>query len=179
MKKLKWNLLLLAGMFVAVSCKDDDNDDMMVAEVDREFAVAAAETNLMGIRTGQLVATNAESQDVKDYGVTMSDYYNTATTDLGTLAQQNAITLPTTLGTMNQEAYTQLSGLQGAKFDSAYIDWAVRSNQQSIASLKAHRDSTSSTAFRSWVDARINTLEENQETAMMIQESMTDDPGDQ
>ncbi|TDB68871.1 DUF4142 domain-containing protein [Arundinibacter roseus] len=172
MKKLKWNLLLLAGMFVAVSCKDDDNDDMMVSEVDREFAMAAAETNLMGVRTGQLVATNAESQDVKDYGVSMSEYYNMATTDLGTLAQQSAITLPTTLGTMNQEAYTQLSGLQGARFDSAYIDWAVRSNQQSIATLKSHRDSTTSAAFRSWVDARINTLEENHETAMSIQESM-------
>ncbi len=140
MRKIKWNLLLLAGMFVAVSCKEDD-DDVTISEVDRNFAMTAAETNLLGVQTGQLVATKAEAQDVKDYSLTLTEYYDKATTDLNALAQRRNITLPTTLGTTNQQEYTTLNGLMGAKFDSAYIDWAVRSNQRAIETLQDYRSS--------------------------------------
>jgi len=178
MKKIKWNLLLLAGMFVAVSCTDD-NDDNMVAEVDREFAVAAAETNLMGMRTGQLVEKNAESKEVKDYALTMSDYYDKATTDLSALAQRRNISLPTALGTANQQEYNTLAGLTGARFDSAYIDWAVRSNQRALETLREYRNETTDSEFQNWVDSRLTTLESNLETATSIQENMNDEMTDQ
>jgi putative membrane protein len=173
MRKIKWNLLLLAGMFVAVSCKEDD-DDVTISEVDRNFAMTAAETNLLGVQTGQLVATKAEAQDVKDYSLTLTEYYDKATTDLNALAQRRNITLPTTLGTTNQQEYTTLNGLMGAKFDSAYIDWAVRSNQRAIETLQDYRSETADTEFQTWVDSRITTLESNLETATSIQESMND-----
>lgn len=178
MRKIKWNLLLFAGMFMAVSCKEDD-DDITISEVDRNFAMAAAETNLLGVQTGQLVATKAEAQDIKDYSLTLSEYYGKATTDLNALAQRRNITLPTTLGTTNQQEYTTLNGLMGAKFDSAYIDWAVRSNQQAIQNLRDYRSETADTEFQTWVDSRITTLESNLETATSIQESMNDEMNDQ
>ncbi|GAB3171002.1 DUF4142 domain-containing protein [Telluribacter humicola] len=179
MRKLKWNLLLLAGMFMAVSCNNDNDDDNMVAEVDREFAVAAAESNLMGVRTGQLVQANAMSQDVKDYSTAMAEYYNTATTDLADLAGRRNISLPTTLGTMNQQDYDRLAALQGADFDSAYVDWAVRSNQQSIDMLRAHMDATSDAEFRNWASSRITTLEQNQQMVESIQETMNEEMTEQ
>jgi putative membrane protein len=171
MRTLKWNLLLIATLFVAVSCRKDD-DDNMLAEVDREFALSAAESNLMGTRTGMLVQTNAAMQDVKDYGVAMSDYYTTASTDLSSLAQRRNISLPTALGTMNQQEYDRLAALQGARFDSAYIDWAVRSNRASIDMLRQHSTATADGDFRIWADGRISTLEQNLQRAERIQTSM-------
>ncbi|HEV7347103.1 DUF4142 domain-containing protein [Telluribacter sp.] len=172
MRKLKWNLLLLAGMFVAVSCNnDDDNDDNMVAEVDRQFAMTAAEANLLGIRTGQLVQNNTKTQSVRDYNTTMTTYYNTATNDLATLAQRRNISLPTTLGTMNQRDYDRLASYQGMQFDTAYANWAVRSNQRSIDALRAHMSATNDTEFRDWINTRLSTLEQNQMAAQKLQQS--------
>ncbi len=166
-------------MFMAVSCKNDKDDTNMTAEVDREFAVAAAESNLMGVRTGQLVQSNAESQQVKDYSTAMSEYYNTATTDMADLARRRNISLPTALGTMNQQDYDRLAALQGSRFDSAYVSWAVRSNQQSIDMLRAHMTASGDTEFRNWASSRIATLEQNQQMVEAIQNSMNNDVTDQ
>jgi putative membrane protein len=172
MRKIKWSLLLLAGMFVTASCTEDDSS--MVAEVDREFAEAAAETNLLGVRTGQLVETKAESKKVKDYALLMSEYYDEATKDLNALAQRRNISLPTALGTATRQEYNKLSELSGAKFDSAYIDWAVRSNQQAIETLRKYRNETKDSEFQNWVDARLSTLQTNLQEARAIQEAMND-----
>lgn len=168
---MKWNLWLLAGMFVAASCKNEDKGPT-VSQVDRDFAVAAAETNLLGVRTGQLVETNAQSQEVKNYALSMSDYYNEATKDLGALARSKSISLPTILGTASQQEYATLAGLTGAKFDSAYVDWAVRSNQRAIESLQLYRNETTDTKFQQWVDARLTTLQNNQKKVISLQETM-------
>lgn len=173
MRKMKWNLWLLASLFIAVSCTDNDGDNPTTAGVDRNFAMSAAETNLMGVRTGQLVKSNAQSQQVKNYGETMANYYNSATADLTALAKRRNISLPTALGTMNQQEYNTLAALQGARFDSAYIDWAVRSNRQTIETLQMYKSETRDSEFQNWVDARLSTLQSNQQIATSIQQSMS------
>jgi putative membrane protein len=173
MRKMKWSLWLWASLFVAVSCTDKDDDATLTAEIDRDFAMSAAETNLMGLQSGQLVEANAKAQSVKNYGVLMSKYYESATKDLAALAKKRNISLPATLGTLNHQEYTTLSGLQGARFDSAYIDWAVRSNKKTIETLQTYRSETKDNEFQNWVDARLTTLQDNQRIATTIQQSLT------
>ena len=91
------------------------------------------------------------------------------------LVLRRNISLPTTLGTANQQEYNTLAGLTGARFDCAYIDWAVRSNQRAIETLREYRNETTDSEFQNWVDSRLTTLESNQEEAMSIQENMNDE----
>jgi putative membrane protein len=178
MRRIKWGfLLLVAGAWIVLSCKTNDDEKVAVAQVDRDFAATAAEINLMGVRTAELVETRANSSQVKQYGISVTDYYRIATQDLLALSRQKNISLPTALGVPNQQEFNRLAGFSGAKFDSAYIDWSVRANEQAIAALRQHSTATSDTDFKNWVDARITTLEQNQQKAIAIQKALTNATG--
>ncbi|GAB3171008.1 hypothetical protein GCM10027291_23350 [Telluribacter humicola] len=139
--------------------------------MDRDFAVAAAQTNLMGLRLGQLVQNNAQSQDVKEYSRTMSEYFNQASTDLIRLANQKKIPLPSALSTINKADYDRLSALTGAAFDRAYIDWSIQSHQRTIEQLRQHAMDSSDQELINWASSRIATMEQQLNRAQTIQQS--------
>ncbi len=169
MKILQWNLLLLLTAVLGfVSCRSEENPDL-TGQVDRNFAIKAAEANLMGIRLGQLVQTNAGSQDVKEFGKNLADYYSLSSSDLLSIARRKGISLPTALGTINQKEYERLSEMKGSDFDSAYIDWVIKSRQQTIDLLQEHSTTTADADLKSWASTRISTLEQQLSRAKTLQ----------
>ncbi|WP_247237445.1 DUF4142 domain-containing protein [Telluribacter sp. SYSU D00476] len=172
MKYVKWNLLLWASLWIATSCRNESTPNV-VAVVDRTFALEAAQTNLMGLRLGQLVQNNAQSQDVKDYSVTMNDYFNKASNDLLRIANRKNIPLPSTLSTINQADFDRLSALKGSSFDTAYIDWSIQSHQKTIEQLRQHTMNSTDEDLKTWASGRLTALEQSLNRAQTIQRSFT------
>lgn len=170
MKYVKWNLLLWAVLWIAASCRNEKSANV-VASVDRAFALEAAQTNLMGLRLGQIVQNNAQSQDVKEYSAMMSDYFTKASNDLLRIANRKNIPLPSALSTINQADLDRLSALKGAAFDTAYIDWSIQSHQKTIEQLRQHALNSTDEDLKSWASGRITTLEQSLNRAQTIQRS--------
>jgi putative membrane protein len=167
MKKVPWIILLLL-LTGAVACRKE-NTSNLTAQVDRQFALEAAQTNLIGLRLGQLVQNNAEAADVKEYSRGLSEYYTLATNDLLRIAQRKSISLPSALGTINQRDFEKLAELRGGAFDQAYINWAVRSHQQTLDLLKQHVATTTDEDLKTWATTRVPALQEQLSRAQAIQ----------
>ena len=92
-----------------------------INSLDREFIRMAAQGNLAEIQTSQMALQKASNQTVKDYAQRMIQEHTTANQQLGQVAAQYGISLPTTPDPLNVAIAQQLMPLTGAEFDRAYM----------------------------------------------------------
>jgi len=119
--KILYGFLIL---FVCISCDDDDDDGNTGPDVnaqDQEFAIAASYANLAEVSMGELAQSKAVSDDVVDFGEMMDTEHTIAWEDLKGITDELNIVIPDTVKTEDKQKAEQLSAMEGAMFDSAYI----------------------------------------------------------
>src|SRR5690606_29779412 len=84
---------------------------------DADFAVKAAEGGLFEVQLGEIAATRALNQDVKDFANMMIKDHGLANQELIALAKQKNIVLPTALSRDNQEDLREFNEMVAADFD--------------------------------------------------------------
>jgi putative membrane protein len=182
MKKLKLVLMLMAGMFVAVSCDDDDDDNMEVTlpEADRNFVLNAADGGMFevmagqmavakgdSVRTGMVMAT--DSMTIKSFGQMMITDHTKANNELKAMADDKDVDLPTTLSSAKQQKLDSLSAASGAGFNLMYAKMMVSAHRETISLFETEASNGQDNDLKSWASATLPTLRHHLEMAEMLQ----------
>ena len=130
--KIQGRYLLLAAIILAFSACDNENDEPNnpVSEQDRNFAIDATYSNLAEIVLGQLAVSDAMDEAVRGFGTMMVTEHTTAQDQLSNIAASFDIDIPDTLNHEHRALHTQLSALEGAAFDDAYISSQITAHQE-------------------------------------------------
>ncbi|HEX8548404.1 MAG TPA: DUF4142 domain-containing protein, partial [Cytophagaceae bacterium] len=136
--KKSFYICTLVMALAFAGCKDDDDDDNNNTQpantnVDRDFMVNVALSNLAEIELGQVAATRGALDTVKAYGRAMVAEHTLAQNELKTLAANKQVTLPTTLDTMHVALKQRLQNLSGRQFDSVYVNSQIMDHTKTKA----------------------------------------------
>jgi putative membrane protein len=126
---------------------------------DKDFATDVAQAGLMEVMLGELAASNAESQDVKNLGKHMVTDHTNANKELMTLASKKNITLPSGLSKEGQMHYDKLSKKKGNDFDKAYSEMMVKDHEKVIDKFKKESEKGEDADLKAWATKTLPTLE--------------------
>lgn len=107
---------------------------------DRQFINEAAQGGLAEVQLGQLASQRGTSDAVKQYGQRMVQDHTLVNNQLKQLATQKGVTLPTTIGTKNQQVKQRLSKLSGAKFDRQYLNHMLQDHEKDVSAFQTEAE---------------------------------------
>lgn len=186
MKKLNLVLLLVAGMFVAVSCDDDDDNQDNVAtvsEADRMFAVNAADGGMFEVRAGELAVAKgdssamgmvmgSDSMSIKSFGQMMITDHTKANDELKAIADPKKVELPTTLSNAKQLKLDSLNTATGVTFSRMYAKMMVASHKETISLFEKESTTGTDAELKTWATQKLPTLNHHLEMAEMINDEV-------
>jgi len=107
-----------------------------VNQFDRDFLVKAYRGGNTEVELGRLAQKKAGSKDVKDFAETMIWDHGKADTVVEALANQRGIALPKEVEPSTRQKMAELSGLDSAAFDKAYVDLMVEDHKTDVAEFE-------------------------------------------
>jgi putative membrane protein len=123
-----------------------------LTHAEMEFVKKAGAGNAAEVKGGELAQTNADSQDVKDFGDRMIKDHGDANTDLGTIAKAHDITFPPAEMEKQKMQYDKLAKLHGAAFDKAYIKDMIADHEKDLAEYKKEKTEVKDPELKAYVD---------------------------
>lgn len=138
-------------------------------EPDMQFAVAAAEGNMLEVQLGELAQTNATSPKVKEFGKTMMTDHTLASDELKELAATKKIALPAALGTEKTNLYNELRDKKGNEFDKAYIDHMIKDHEEDLKLFRDEADKGKDLEIKAWAGGKLPMLERHLQLAQETQ----------
>jgi putative membrane protein len=117
-----------------------------------EFVKKAGAGNAAEVKAGELATTNAESQDVKDFGSRMMKDHGDANTDLGAIAKSHDIEFPPAATEKQKLQYEKLSKLKGEAFDKMYVKDMVADHEKDLAEYKMEKSEAKDPELKAYVD---------------------------
>jgi putative membrane protein len=185
MKKLKLIFMLFTGMFVAVACNDDDDDNAgtTLPEADRTFVTNAADGGMFEVRAGEMAVAKgdstqmgmvmgSDSMSIKSFGQMMITDHTKANNELKMIADRKDVELPTTLSTAKQQMLDSLSAASGTTFNKMYAKMMVSSHQQTVSLFENQANSGQDADLKSWASQTLPTLRHHLEMAVMMNQHM-------
>jgi putative membrane protein len=103
---------------------------------DASFFKHAAEGGLAEVEAGKLAQDKGNSQAIKDFGAMMVKDHSAANEKLGSIAQAEGITLPTTSSVGQMASKAKLEVLTGDTFDKSYIKGQVSAHEETAVLFK-------------------------------------------
>ncbi|MBV8808254.1 MAG: DUF4142 domain-containing protein [Acidobacteriaceae bacterium] len=138
--------LLTWGVGGALAQTDTSNNHMdngakkMMTSPDTQFVLKAAQGGLAEVKLGQLAVEKAGNADVKAFGQKMIDDHTKANDQLKSIADQQGMTLPTTMNAKDQAFYDKLSKESAAEFDKKYMSSMVKDHEEDVKEFKKEAD---------------------------------------
>jgi putative membrane protein len=103
---------------------------------DRSFLERAAVGGKAEVELGQLAQEKAQNDQVKQFAQRMVTDHSQANSELVSMGDKMALTLPTELDKEHQDLKNKLSKLNGAKFDKEYMQAMVDDHQKDLEDFK-------------------------------------------
>jgi len=189
MKKSILYFLMSAVMFTGVSCENRKTDDSKKRaeaqnekkfndskiEKDADFAVDAADGNMLELQLGTLALTKSSSSQVKQFAQMMVDEHTKANNELNALAQQKHIDLPTVLGIDHQKKYDDLKGKTGNEFDQEYLDLMVKDHKADIREFEEEAKDGKDPEIKAWASSKVPALHHHLDEAERAQVAVKND----
>jgi putative membrane protein len=148
--------LMAVGLLLAIPCA---NAETTVSMADTNFILAAAQGGMTEVKMGELAATNAMREDVKNFGQIMVKDHTAINDNLKALAAQKGITLPDGLDAKHQAMVDKLTALTGSEFDDAYIAAMIKGHKKDAKAFKAEAAATTDADIKSFLDKSISVVE--------------------
>ena len=104
-----------------------------VSDMDKNFLIAANESNISEIAYGPTVMKRASSTDAKDFARHMVQDHTKANKQVAMLARQLGVKLPQDVPDEEQAVIKRLGQESGAKFDAAYKSEMSRDHMEDIS----------------------------------------------
>lgn len=109
------SLLMGAGLLVAVPAAAE------LARSERDFVEKMAHANLAAIESAQLAERKADSPAIRAYAASMLKLHQSLQSSLSSIARSKGVQLPRGADLPQRARRMQISGSEGAAFDTQYI----------------------------------------------------------
>jgi len=145
---------LLALGLPAAAFAQTTND---LSAQDRNFVITAAAAGIAEVQAGQLAAAKGDSA-VQAVGNRMVADHGKANDTLNAIAATKGVTPPTQVTSDQAAELTQLQGLSGAAFDSAYLKDQRTAHETAIKLFETEAHSGTDPALKSFAAKTLPTL---------------------
>ena len=108
-----------------------------LSNVDKEFLITAARTDLIEAHEGQMAEKQASHADVKDLGKTLVQDHTQSYQQLTALAAKTGVSIPKGIDAAKDRTIAQLAPLKGARFDHQFTKRLDDDCRQSSAPLRS------------------------------------------
>ncbi len=147
----------------------DQGASKMMKSADVRFMMKAAQGGMAEVKMGQLAAEKASNPDVKAFGQKMVDDHTKANEQLKSIAQEEGVTLPTSVNGKDQATYDRLSKLSGAEFDKQYAKHMVVDHEEDVKDFKKEADTGKDEKTKSFASQTLPVLQEHLKMANDMQ----------
>jgi putative membrane protein len=113
-----------------------DKGDSVVTGGDLAFMNSAAPGGMAEVELGKMAVEKAQNADVKAFAQKMVDDHSKAGEELGKLAEQKNVKLPTDVMPTHKELMDKLSKLSGAEFDKEYVKIMVEAHKKDVTAFE-------------------------------------------
>jgi putative membrane protein len=129
---------------------------------DAQLMLHAAQDGMAEVRLGQLAAQRASSERIRQLAQRLVADHTQADASLKALAAERGITLPQTSDPRHAAVEQELARLNGAEFDTAYLEEMIGDHARAIAMF--HRIALTATdpALRDWALQQLPALQQHQ-----------------
>lgn len=129
--------------------------------MDQKFVMEAAVGGMAEVELGRLATERAENADVKAFGQKMVDDHTKANDELKAIAAQKSIMLPAELGPKQKAMKDQLSKLNGAAFDRAYVNMMVKDHVKDVSEFEKASNTAKDADIKGFASKTLPTLQEH------------------
>ncbi len=139
----------------------DQGASKMMKSADVHFMMKAAQGGMAEVKMGQLATEKGGNPDVKAFGQKMIDDHTKANDQLKSIAQEQGVTLPTSLNAKDQATYDRLSKLSGAEFDKHYVKHMLADHQEDVKEFQQEANSGKDEKVKSFASQTLPTLQQH------------------
>ena len=139
-----------------------------LSKSDQDFVMKAAQGGQMEVDLGQLAATKAASNDVKDFGNRMVTDHGKAGDELKSLASQKGMTLPATPSKDEAKTSNDLSKKTGAAFDKAYMSDMVKDHEKDAKEFENATKKVQDPDLKNWATKTLTVVQDHLKMAKDI-----------
>jgi putative membrane protein len=176
--KIQFGGFVLTGLLMlsplALTAQDasqhmDQGASKMMKSADIHFMVKAAQGGMAEVKMGQLATEKGSNPEVKAFGQKMIDDHTKANDQLKSIAQEQGVTLPTSLNGKDQATYDKLSNLAGAEFDKQYAKHMVADHQEDVKEFQKEANSGKDEKVKSFAAQTLPILQQHLQMAKDMQ----------
>lgn len=171
--QVKWWLLLLLTISTAVSSCEEDDSDNANRLTETDFMVAAANSDLFEIQTGQIASGKGTLSEVREFAQHLVLDHTSSSQELRTLANQKKITVADSLSEDKRAIRMRLSGESGVAFDKDFMDVQITAHDEAINLYEQATREIQDPDIRNFATKTLPLLHQHREHAVMVK-SKTD-----
>ncbi len=132
-------------------------------ETDTLFATAAAQGDIYEITSSELALERAASEEVRTFAQDMIADHTATTEQLTPIAEELGVTPPTETTAAAQLDIAYLETLEGAAFDTAYMEGQLVSHESAVAAFEIASKTAQNEALRAFATENLPIIREHLE----------------
>jgi putative membrane protein len=145
------------------------------ADYDAEFLTKAASGGMLEVELGKLVQERGTMAEAKNFAQQMIDDHSKANNELMVLAQRKHITLPTMMGSDQQDVYKDVEEKTGATFDREYIHEMRQDHEEDVKEFTKAAAQAADPDIRAFASRTLPVLQRHLEMVTKIETSLKAD----
>ena len=143
-----------------------------LTSTDQQFLIQSAQGSVSDYANGAAAVNRAQSPAVRQLGVWLMEDHDRLNISLFALAGTHGLNLPLTATAQDQAELTNLTGKQGADFDRAWLQQAIKTNKQDVNDAQTELKATTDPEVKPLVRAYLSTEAAHLAAAQTIQGMM-------
>ena len=132
-----------------------------LSKVDKDFITKAAEGGTAEVQMAQLAQQKSQSASVKQFAQGMIDDHTPNNQKLVDLATSKGVTPPADPSASQKKMLAKLQGLDGAKFDHAYMAGQVKSHQTMLKLFEHEATNGKDTDLKAFAESTQPTIQKH------------------
>ncbi len=124
-----------------------------LSKMDMEFVTKAAQGGAAEVQMAQAAQQKTQDATVKQFAQAMIDDHTPANAKLAQLATAKGMTAPTDPSPAQQKMLAKLQGMDGAKFDHAYMAGQVKSHQTMLKLFEREATNGTDTDLKAFAES--------------------------
>jgi putative membrane protein len=137
-------------------------EQSQIKPADESFVTKAAIGGMFEVQSSELADDKAQSAEVKSFAKQMIKDHGKANKELSSLAKERGATVPSQLDAKHSAELKKLEGLQGAAFDTAYIQAQRAAHKDAVSLFQSYSGSSGDPQLTAWAGKTLPTLKEHQ-----------------
>ena len=157
MTKTQATLAALGALLTFSASAFAQDSTTPITSTDRQFLMQDAQGSVSDYANGAAAVNRAQSPAVRQLGIWIMEDHNRLNIALFSLAQTKGVDLPLTATAQDQSDLTSLIAKQGADFDRAWLQQAIKTNKQDVSDAQKELNTTTDPEVKPLVKAYLAT----------------------